>query len=326
MFRLPLLALLVASVCRADSITDQLAELKNLRAALVVNDVPTPTPEIKATNPYEWRGPLPKGQYALMEKIDGEWVQIGAYNPATKQFHRYDGRTSQWGKSETPPIAPPKVNLAKEVKPPALPFRSWPLASAGEAADADLSTSGRWPEGLAKIPNLKRYQRASMTQSISILNDRDRIEPVHRLANKGKYHQSGGLEGIDGWRSDLYQNDLKPKVWVESIQVLNHLGYYQPNRGWVRSYPDGKVFVDVLSTSRGVFEIRKLEKKSGKWNPLVVYRNKDARPEGYSGLKDGMTCAGCHFNDTEGPGKGGYGVGLTVGGDGIFSDPFVSLE
>ena len=171
---------------------------------------------------------------------------------------------------------------------------------------------------------MKRYKRAAMTQEIAVTNDRDRITPVHRLeVENKKWLVSGGMLGIEGWRSDLYKNDAKPNEWIGDIQVLNSLGYMQPNRGWKREYPDGAKFLDVLSSKGKVFEVRQREKTEGKWHSSVIFDDEKARPLGYTGLTS--SCISCH-NAKDGAGTGGYAAGLVPGGDTILSDPFAKLE
>ncbi len=56
---------------------------------------------------------------------------------------------------------------------------------------------------------------------------------------------------------------------LTEIQVWNGSNF-QPNRGILRSYPDGSRFDDVLSTSKGVFEHRMREKLDGNDDTLLL--------------------------------------------------------
>ncbi len=213
-----------------------------------------------------------------------------------------------------------------EVSPPATPFAkpsSRMLRGGGLRArpDDDLAGYGPWPKGLEKVSGLKRYAPARMTQEIAVTNDRDRITPVPIEGLEDKYHQSGGMLGVKGWRSDLYKlvPGGNPKSWIGDIAVFNGSNN-QNNRGYIRSYPDGTVFFDVLSKDGQVFEARKAEKKNGSFRRSVVFRDEKHYPEGYAGLK--MTCASCHDE----AGSGGYAVGLAPGGDTVLSDPIPQLE
>lgn len=200
----------------------------------------------------------------------------------------------------------------------ARPF-AWPLPSARH--DDDLMAAGPWPYDLEFPSEMKRYKRAEMTQRIAVTNDRDTIEPVSRLQLDAKWHQSGGMLGIDDFRSDLYRYlPEPPKVWVGDIAVLNSFGHYQNNRGWKAQFPDGSKFLDVLSKDGDVFEIRERKKEEGRWQSAIVYENEKARPIGYTGLN--VSCNSCHKE----AGQGGYAVGLAPGGDGVLSVGFKSLE
>lgn len=203
----------------------------------------------------------------------------------------------------TPPQAPPPIQAPSEV-----PQQS--------------------PEmfGFELPPGMVPYQRSRFTQSIAVVDGRDQILRVSRALLAAKWRSSGGMEGVTGWTSTVYRNEIasRPKVWVGNISVKNSFGYFQQNRGYKREYADGSVFMDVLSAKDGtVFEARRLEKVDGKWKPSTMYADATARPKGYAGLQ--VACASCH-SGPDGPGTGGYGVGLVPGGDGIISAPFPALE
>lgn len=164
-----------------------------------------------------------------------------------------------------------------------------------------------------------KYERARLTQSIVVRNERDAIDAVPIVNLEAKWHQPGGLEGIKGWTAVKYRTlpeGARVKTWIGNIQVLNSFGYYQPNRGLQRAYPDGTRFDEILSNAKGVvFEHRVREKKNKAWDAYTLYENANARPTGYKGLK--LACASCH--DEAGSGK--YGLGLVPGGDTVLSDP-----
>ncbi len=192
-----------------------------------------------------------------------------------------------------------------------------------------------------------RYQRAQYTQSIYKISPPDPnansvrrttrdggfIDRMPRTANELKYQVPGGMEGLAGWRSDLYKFvPESPEIFVGSISVRQSSTYNpflrryveggtQNEFGFRRRYPDGTYFVDVLSNTQGeVFEARVREKQNGQWESYVAYKNVKARPDGYHGLK--QSCASCHA-DT---GTGNYGAALVAGGDTVISDPFPELE
>lgn len=293
-------------------------QTRRVAVALALSNAPEMVPETRQEQHYEWRL-TPGNQQALMLNgvQIGNWIAGDGYYPKLGE--------NKWGPKTLPPIDPPErptghgTGFGRQVGQAATPF-AWPLPSAGEAADGNIEGNGPLPLGFDLPAGMKRYRRASYTQEIAVTDGRDRISPVHRLQVKEKWHASGGFADMGGFRSDLYRNDARPRVWVGNIGVLNSLGYMQDNRGWKREYPDGARFLDVLSKDGTVFEVRSAEKKDGKWNRLVVYRDKEARPKGYDRLA--VSCASCHDE----AGSGGYATGLVPGGDGIISDPFPALE
>ena len=204
--------------------------------------------------------------------------------------------------------------------------RIWPLPSAGETVDPDLTRRGPWPKVLEFIEGMKRYKRASYTQEIAVTNDRDRITPVHRTQLENKdWMQPGGMLGIEGYRSDLYRNSVAQngvESWIGNISVKNSLGYFQENRGWVARYPEGARFWDVLSNTKTgqVFEIRQRLKEEGRWRNSVLFEDEKERPAGYTGLT--KSCTSCHSQ----AGQGNYASGLTPGSDSTLSIGFKALE
>ena len=185
---------------------------------------------------------------------------------------------------------------------------------------AALVAPAAWGQRPPRVPVAAvEYTPARYTQSIFRLDERPtvRLVSITDLPDR-KWLQSGGMEGVTGATSRKFKFIPDGKAVVTKaagIQVKNSFGYYQTERGVVRSYPDGTRFDDVLSTAAGVFEHRVREKVEGRWQSRVEYRDVDARPAGYAGLKVG--CATCHDES----GSGGYGVGLVPGGDTVLSDP-----
>src|ERR1051325_8664605 len=132
------------------------------------------------------------------------------------------------------------------------------------------------------------YTPAKYTQSIFRLDERRTIRPVLVSSLIGKWHQSGGMEGVSGYVSRKFKTippGEKVKTWQTMLPVKNSYGYYQYETGITRSYPDGTRFDDVLINSKGdVFEHRVRQKDKGVWTEGAVYVNVDARPVGYKGL------------------------------------------
>lgn len=174
----------------------------------------------------------------------------------------------------------------------------------------------------------ERYEPTKWTQAIDVIDGRRRIDQVPIADIDSKWHQSGGMEGIDKklWTSEKYR--VRPagsKTWIDDIVVKNGKTYRdsdgtvkeatQKEKGIVQEFVNGTRFDDVLKNSDGVvFEHRMRAKADGKWASKVLYANEDARPAGYTGLK--VTCASCHNQ----AGTGGYGVGLVPGGDTVLSE------
>lgn len=188
------------------------------------------------------------------------------------------------------------------------------------------------PEGAVKFDGTK------YTQSIFILvaNGRDntRIDPfpIKNMEDK-RWHQPGGMLGVKGWRVEKFRYlppNAKAKTWIGMIEVENSIKtgrqkpdgtpehYKQHNQGLQREYPVGTRFDEVLrnADSGKVFEHRvRFKKEDGKWSSTVDYKDEDARPVGYNGLK--VSCSSCHLE----AGTGKYADGLVPGGDTVLSDP-----
>ncbi len=190
-------------------------------------------------------------------------------------------------------------------------------------ADVDPQTRGPWVEGIEFPKGMVRYRPARFTQEIAVTNGRDRISPVPIENIASKWHQPGGLEGLTGWKSDLYKFlPENGQTWVGNIPVWNGSNF-QNNRGYLRAYPAGTEFHDVLSNDDGkIFAHRiAVKKEDGSWERFTAYRDKDAEPPGYVHIKTNQ-CSSCH-NEA---GTGGYATGLVSGGDTILSDGFPELE
>ena len=190
----------------------------------------------------------------------------------------------------------------------------------GEASNLETvgETPGPPPPYKPELPaGSVAFVSAKWTQEIAVTNSRDRISPVPVSRLESKWHGSGGLVGIKGWRSEKWKYlPTEPSHWVGDIAVRNSFNSYQNNRGIKRSYPNGTEFHDVLRNDAGlVFEHRVRTKDSGRWSSQIVYRDVSSRPYGYVGLK--QSCASCHDE----AGTGGYAVGLVPGGDTVISDP-----
>ena len=227
----------------------------------------------------------------------------------------------------------------------AVPLKTWlepvkvlsPFATASEIRAAlgvidrkvDVKPKPKigWTWSADDVPEyMEPYRRAEFSQRIAVTNGLDTIIPVPRTNALQQWQVPGGLEGVAGWRSDLYRNaGGAPAIRrITDIAVWNGKAF-QNNRGWTRRYDDGAEFLDVLTNtdSGKVFEVRKAIKLGGSWQRFTVYRDKAHWPSGYGGPAK-LDCRGCH----EQAGTGGYAddKGLIPGGDTVFSNPFPELE
>lgn len=175
-----------------------------------------------------------------------------------------------------------------------------------------------FPEGAVQFPSAEHTQQIYQqwdNETQAWWNHNDAF-PVSQLA--AKWRMSGGMEGIFGWRSDKYRmipRGEKVEYRTDWISVGNGVGSTQQNKAITRRYPDGTRFDDVLSVNGTVFEHRVRRKENGQWKSEVIYKDKSARPKGYTGLR--VSCASCHSQ----AGTGEYAQGLVPGGDSVISDP-----
>ncbi len=196
------------------------------------------------------------------------------------------------------------------------------LATSAALANAQ---QGPWPPELDFPAGMEPepYERATYTQEIAVTNGQDRISAVPRSALDLKWRFSGGLDPAVDWTSTLYKSrNLKARQWIGDIYVRNSFGYLQPNRGHRVEFEDGTRFMDVLSTPRGVFEIRERRKVKGRWGYIVHQEFPERAPRGYAGPMKLRDCRTCHVE----AGSGEYGVGLVPGGDETLSFPLDGLE
>jgi len=147
---------------------------------------------------------------------------------------------------------------------------------------------------------MRFYRKARLVQRLSILNGRDHNELVDvgqddTLFNRVNPNRifpwavSGGMHDLTGWRSDVAVYLPGP---VETFTRRVEAGARRalPRTSW--AFPDGTVFADVLSTDKGVFEIRTRTKRDGNWSNKVAYRNAEHVPAGYTGAR--KACNECH--------------------------------
>lgn len=139
---------------------------------------------------------------------------------------------------------------------------------------------------ISDLPNTDWHQSGGMFGIKDVTTEKYRVgKPVHKMALFPLEFEAGGVKGI-----------------------INESGVS-------RSYPNGTRFDDILYHKGKVFEHRVREKDKGEWHSYVAFKDVDARPTGYTGLK--VSCGSCHDK----AGTGGYATGLVPGGDTVFSDP-----
>ncbi len=245
---------------------------------------------------------------------------------------------------DLPPIGPWQIRIPVGSRVKAaetFAFHQW-----GRIPDAAAQPGGPWPPELEFPAGIdpQPYERALYTQEIAITTgtdgiDRDSITRVPRSFLELKWRYSGGLDPKVDWTSTLYKSkNLKAKHWIGDIVVkngINKVSYdngrtwfptayetTQKHRGHRVEFADGTRFFDVLSTPKGVFEIRERRKVRGKWDYIVHQEFPERAPAGYAGSMKLKDCRTCHVE----AGTGSYGAGLVPGGDETLSLPLAGLE
>lgn len=190
------------------------------------------------------------------------------------------------------------------------------------ASPDGLDVSGSLPPWPDLLEGMEEYTRTKSTQRI--YNQGEETDRVSRFVTDQKWHQSGGMLGITGYKSRVYKFTPAPvrtfasRIWVKHSFATERNPSGQYEVGLNRSYPNGTRFIDRLTNSESGkdFEVRMLAKSNNKWRAKVVFSDESERPAGYVGLK--QTCSSCHDE----AGTGIYGDGLVPGGDFVISDEF----
>jgi len=152
-----------------------------------------------------------------------------------------------------------------------------------------------WPSTLPFPIGLKFYRLAPRYQRLTTMNNGAtkvrQILPLH-----DEHHPfvvSGGLDTVDAstWTSTKGLDipaGAKIKVWQERTDVRA----YDLVPRWRWRFPVGTVAYDVLSTPRGVFELRTQERTEDGWRTEILHKDLTFAPAGYNGLK--VSCNACH--------------------------------
>lgn len=172
-----------------------------------------------------------------------------------------------------------------------------------------------WPAGVEFPKTLKFYSLAPLYQKMYTMNNgRSRFaDPTHISHERElpEFTVSGGMTTIvgydqnsnpihkimDGWKSDkgfAFAGTLA-EVWKEDTNVRA----FSLVPRWRWKFKNGVIAYDVLSTDKGVFEIRTQTRTDEGWETKIAYRNLNNTNGGYKGLEDGQTCASCHSHTGE---------------------------
>lgn len=162
-----------------------------------------------------------------------------------------------------------------------------------EAREVDASVASH-AKG-ARFYSLKPLYQNMYTMSSRPYVDYDSIHdpaaPEHH-----PFIVSGGMQGLKGWRSDkalMIPDGKKVEVWRQYEEVRA----FAPTIRYRWKFPAGTVAYDVLSTDKGVFEVRTQTRADDGWETKVTFKDEDARPDGYAGLQ--QSCASCHSHTGE---------------------------
>ncbi len=205
----------------------------------------------------------------------------------------------------------------EQVSLPATPFG---VRAALQIADASRWLSREeqqrlrklWPSKVAFPEGFRFYEPTQYSQYLAVSDNVEVIIPFHRDQDQAfsndrpalnpnrhvaEWTAPGGLVGVprSEWRSFTGVSFPAGSV-VASFQgrvaVPTAPRGSLPKEQW--EWPDGTIFGDMLVNAQGeVFELRMREKISAdQWDSLTPYKNKLARPDGYTGA--GKKCAECH--------------------------------
>lgn len=186
-----------------------------------------------------------------------------------------------------------------------------------------------WPTSFVPKPEgMKRYAKTQYSQYLSITNGFDSVEMFRLSSDDNLFRRvnpnrifpiavSGGLHDSNGWKSEgriAIPKGQYVRVWGERVEA----GVRRPLPRTAWQFPEGTIFADLLSTDKGLFELRTITKVNGGWKFRTAYKDWSKAPANYVGAR--KACNECHERAGEQP---GYGISWR-GSDGIFSwDPFV---
>ena len=183
-----------------------------------------------------------------------------------------------------------------------------------------------WPVEVPLIPRMKWFRKTRYNQYLAINNSADfrtmfRLDQDQHFTNSAPFMNpnnqfpwvvSGGLHESTGWKSRgavALPEGGKVTVWQAPQEIGASRRQWKVRWAW----PVGTTFADVLSTDKGVFEVRTLTKGKDGWEPDVAYKDMTKAPANYTGPR--KNCVTCHSGEGY---NGNYGPQLRLE-DFIFS-------
>lgn len=174
------------------------------------------------------------------------------------------------------------------------------------------------PAGIVAYVPTRKSQRLTITNDVdtNLIYDRDQDDyfsnapTVINPNRQTPWAVPGGLDNAQGWESVVGVVMPEPPT-VFNSRVEAGARHPLPKLRW--SFPDGTMFVDLLTKDGKPFELRTRRKVDGAWVSRVEFRDRSMSPVNYHGA--GKACIECHQHAGS---QLQYGIGLR-GDDGAFS-------
>lgn len=189
-----------------------------------------------------------------------------------------------------------------------------------EQAQIKALWPGEFPARLKFYRPTRLSQRSVVTGSTMTVEYFDRDQDQHFANDKSEINQNrlfpyavpGGLQNAKGWRS-FTGVVTGPEIerWHEVFPFRGAAGGFLRKRNW--SYPPINFFDLLVNDDGRAFEVRNLEKTKQGWEAFVIYRDPEARPQGFTRVKS-KDCLACHKD----AGNPKYGIAVR-GNDFVFS-------
>ena len=273
-----------------------------LTAAIMFAQQPSQAPPVKAPPVKAWPSFRDAKSYPVVVFVGAEPRSVPGLTSAHEKsgWNGIEGPAvvvytgGKLGQKFAPTITDYEIRVAAgmEVSRQATPFSQ---QSAQPEVQVDGASLAQYVKEGARFYSLRPLYQKMYTMSSRPYNDPTTIHDA-----EGPEHHpfvvSGGMAGLSGWRSDkaLYiPEGSKVEVWQQGEDVRAFATTYR----WRWKFPPGTIAYDVLSTDRGVFEVRTQERTEDGWETKVTHREEANRPEGYAGLK--QACSSCHSHTGE---------------------------